>query len=58
MEPAFAQDVPGDGKRLELPTGQFDEVLLQGIDAERVGDLEVGRFAVGPWVRRNIFPPS
>ena len=48
MEPALGRDVPGDGQRLQPAAGQFDQVLLQGIDAERVGDLEIGQLAVGP----------
>ena len=39
--------VPGDRERLQAPARQFDQVLLQRIDAEGVLDLEVGELAVG-----------
>ncbi len=40
--------VPGDPQRLQAPVGKFDQILLQGIDAERVFDLEFGGLAVRP----------
>ena len=39
--------VPGQPERLEPAAGQRHEVLLQGVDAEGVGDLELGGLAVG-----------
>src|SRR6266853_916298 len=53
MEPALAAGflrpaVPGKRQRLQSPIGEFDEILLQGIEAERVLDLEHAELAVGP----------
>ena len=39
--------VPGDRQCLNTTVGEFDEVLLQRIDAERVFHLEHGKLAVG-----------
>ncbi len=38
-EPAPGAGVPRDGEALQAPAGEGDQVLLQGIDAEGVGDL-------------------
>ena len=38
--------VPGQAERLEPAVGERDEVLLQGVDTERVRDLELARLAV------------
>ncbi len=38
--------VPGDPQRLHSPVGKGDQVLLQRVDAEDEGDLEVGEPAV------------
>ena len=48
VEPALLLCVPGNRQRLQAAAGDRDQVLLQGVDAERVGDLEVGQFAVRP----------
>src|SRR5262249_48310293 len=53
MEPAlaalvFRPAVPGDRKRLYAAVREFDQVLLEGIDAEGVFDLERRKLAVGP----------
>jgi hypothetical protein len=40
--------VPGDAERLQPATGHGDQVLLQRIDAERVGDLVLVESAVRP----------
>ena len=52
MEPAltafiFRSAVPGERKRLQAAIGKFHEILLQGIEAERVLHLKRGKFAVG-----------
>ena len=52
MEPPLAPlgprpRVPGQPERLEPAPGERHEVLLQGVDAEGVGDLELGGLAVG-----------
>jgi hypothetical protein len=52
VEPALATlvlrpCVPGEGQRLDAASVEFDQVLLQGIDAEGMGHLEVGKLAVG-----------
>ena len=52
MKPALAAlvlrpAVPGDGERLYPAVGKFDQVLLQGIDAECVFHFEGRKFAVG-----------
>ena len=52
VEPALAAlilrpGIPGDRQRLVTPAGKGDQVLLQRIDAEGVGDLVVGELAVG-----------
>src|SRR5262249_39738190 len=39
--------VPGEAERLEAPVRKSDEVLLERIHAERVGDLEVCEVPVG-----------
>ena len=39
--------VPGDRQRLQTAAGKLDEVLLQRLDAEGVGDAIVGQIAVG-----------
>jgi hypothetical protein len=39
--------VPGDAERLQPAVGKFDQVLLQRIDAEGVGDAIVVQRAVG-----------
>src|SRR6266851_3952680 len=39
--------VPGNRKRLYPAIGKFDQILLQGINAERVLHLEGRKFAVG-----------
>ena len=39
--------VPRDAERLESSSRQGDQVLLQRLDAERVGHLELGRLSVG-----------
>src|SRR5262249_48236850 len=44
MKPATAASFPrprivGEGERLEMPVADVDQVLLQGLDAERVLDL-------------------
>ena len=39
--------VPGDTEGLQLSPVEWDQVLLEGIDAERVGDLELARLTVG-----------
>ena len=51
MKPALAAlilrpRVPGNRQRLDAPVREFDQVLLQGIDAERVLDLECCELAV------------
>ena len=38
--------VPGDTQRLKPAAGEADQVLLQGIDPESVGNLIVVRFSV------------
>ena len=53
MEPALAAfvlgpAVPGDRQRLQPAVGEFDEILLQRVDTERVLDLEGGELAVRP----------
>ncbi len=53
MEPALAAlvlrpRVPGERQRLQPAVREFDEILLQGIDAESVFHLEGGELAVGP----------
>ncbi len=40
--------VPGDRQRLNTAVGEFDEVLLQRVDAESVFHLEHGKLAVRP----------
>ena len=52
MEPALAAlilrpRIPGDRQRLVTSAGEGDQVLLQRVDAEGVGDLVVGELAVG-----------
>src|SRR5206468_4364541 len=52
VEPAtsavFARPaVPGDAERLQAAAGELDQILLQGVDAERVLDLEIGEASVG-----------
>ncbi len=39
--------IPGDRQGLNLPAGQFDQVLLQGLEAVGVLDLELRKLAVG-----------
>ena len=39
--------IPGERQRLQPSIGEFDQVLLQRIDAERVFHLERGKLAVG-----------
>ena len=40
MEPSLPLGVPGNIERLIAAVVKFDEVLLQGIHAERIGDGE------------------
>ena len=40
--------IPGERERLHAAVGKFDEVLLQGIEAEGVFHLERGELAVRP----------
>jgi len=52
VEPALAARllgpaVPGDRQGLQSAAGQFDQVLLQGADAEGIADLEIRQLAVG-----------
>ncbi len=52
MKPALAAlgrwpRVPGDSQSLQAAVGQGDQILLQRRDAEGVGDVEIGQFAVG-----------
>jgi hypothetical protein len=52
VEPALAAGgggarVPAEAQRLQPPVGHLDEVLLQRVDAERVGDAIVVHRAVG-----------
>ena len=52
MEPALpalglaGPRVPGEAERLEPAAGKRHEVLLEGLDAEGVGDLELAGLAV------------
>jgi hypothetical protein len=46
IEPLVALGVPRHGERLESAAGERDEVLLERLDTEGVGDLELGRLAV------------
>src|SRR5262245_34066217 len=51
MEPALPAralrpGVPGNRERLDAPSWQLNQILLQRIDTERVLDLEVGQLAV------------
>ena len=53
MEPALAalllwSTVPCDRQCLDASIGEFDQILLQRIDTERVLHLEDGKFAVRP----------
>src|SRR5680860_420706 len=53
MEPALAAlrlraAVPGNGERLHAPIRKLDEILLQGLDPERVFHLEFVERAVRP----------
>ena len=53
VEPALSPlvlrpTVPGDSQNLQASVGKFDQILLQGINAESVSDRELGRFAVRP----------
>ena len=53
MKPALAAfvlrpRVPGDRQRLQAPVGEFDQILLQRIDAEGVLRLERRQLAVRP----------
>jgi hypothetical protein len=41
VEPAFLQRVPGDAQRLEPAAWKLDQILLQRLDAECIGDLEI-----------------
>src|SRR5215467_3574168 len=52
MKPALAAlilrpAVPGDRKGLDAPIWKFDQILLKGIDTERVFDLVACELAVG-----------
>ena len=52
VEPAlpallFRAAVPGDPERLQAPAGKRDQVLLQRINAESVGDLVIVQPAIG-----------
>ena len=47
VEPASTLRVPRDRERLEPAAGLRDEVLLERMDAEGVGDVEVGDGSVG-----------
>ena len=51
MEPAlptfiFRTSVPSDRERLHAAIGKLDQVLLEGVDAERIFYLEYGQLAV------------
>ena len=46
-EPALLVGVPRDGQALQPPPGELDQVLLQGLDAERVRDGVVAQLAFG-----------
>ena len=52
MEPAlpagrFGTAIPGQAERLKTAVREGDQILLQRIDAERVGNLIVLQFTVG-----------
>ena len=52
MKPALAAlvlrtAVPGDRQRLQAAVREFDQILLQRINAEGVFDLEARKLAVG-----------
>src|ERR1700751_5130940 len=58
MKPAFASllfgsRVPSDSEALQAATGKGNEILLEGEDAERVGELVILELASGP-VGANI----
>ena len=63
VEPAltallFRPAIPGDAERLQPPAWKRDQVLLQRIDPEGVGDRIVLQRTVGPSVRTmNLSPP-
>ena len=40
--------IPADRQGLQATTRQLNQILLQGLDAKRVLDLEIGKLAVGP----------
>src|SRR4051794_12809453 len=47
--------VPGKGRYLIAPAGKRNEILLQRIDPERIGNLVVVRFAVGAFGADDVF---
>src|SRR5262249_26108046 len=48
--------IPRQAKRLEAPPRERNEVLLEWIDPERVGDLELGELAVGTVGADEVLP--
>ncbi|MOA13752.1 hypothetical protein D3C78_1338150 [compost metagenome] len=53
VEPGPLFHIPGGAERLQAAAFQLDQVLLQGLQPEGVGHLEVGRLAVRP---RQVHP--
>ena len=45
--PFVVSRVPGDVQRLQAAAGEGNQVLLQGVPAEGVGDLEVAHLTTG-----------
>ena len=61
VEPALSalrlgSAVPGEAQRLIAAVGEADQVLLQGIHAEGVGDLKILQWPVRPVGAHQEFP--